>query len=384
MDSEVTLGSVRPQNIDGFFRGRSSERNELASLMVNARPKVVGRPVNHLRAHAPKLVAPIASHSVRVHTAPPENETIVVRRTPTAANHARAHTLQKSRTLMRSYVKRPEPRIRTRISSQSPSTIKHEVPQLIVPKKLADQISVERLERAKATPKSELISHHSSLTAKSPFISSSDSLAVPPAPTDNNQPPVTSSAPPVAPPPMPTNKPTDIFEHALMNAENFVDLALHKKQLKKKARMHFASLAAGTLALLIVAGFAVYQNTPGLQFKVASIRAGVSTSMPDFAAVGFSYKGVSVDSGKLVIGFSKGSDNYQLTQQSTNMSGPDMIASVGGVYADGKPAYKTFQVNHTDIYQFNSSSATWVADGKWYTVSGDLTQAQLAALVQHV
>ena len=145
-------------------------------------------------------------------------------------------------------------------------------------------------------------------------------------------------------------------------------------------------MTAGTLALLVIVGFGIYQNTPGLQFRVASIQAGISTNMPNFRAAGFAYNGVHAGNDQLYIGFRNISGNYELTQTNTNMSGSDMIASISATSASGNPDYRTLQAHNVTVYRFSNTSATWVANGKWYTVSGTsaLSDSQVKSLVSNV
>jgi len=193
---------------------------------------------------------------------------------------------------------------------------------------------------------------------------------------------------PAAPAPQPTNKPTptDIFEHALVNANNFVDLHAHKAHYKKKVHTHVASMALGSLALIIIAAFVAYVNNPALQLKVASLHAGVSARMPNFAAAGFSYNGVRAGDGKLTMGFKGQGGDYQLTQTDTNLSDSDMIQNVGATDASGMPTYSAVKAGDVTVYRLSNTNATWVSGGKWYTVTGTgvLTNDQVKSLVQHI
>ena len=197
---------------------------------------------------------------------------------------------------------------------------------------------------------------------------------------------------PGAPAPIPTNNPTpadsptDIFEHALMNATHYVDVHAHVKHFKKQTKRHLVSMAAGTFALVVIAGFAAYQNTPGLQFKVASIHAGVSTTMPNFKAAGFAYTGVRASDGKLTIGFKDDTGKYQLTQQTTNLANGDVIQNISATDASGNPNYTTVQAGDTTVYRFANTDATWVYGGTWYTVNGNspLTDSQVQSLVKSI
>jgi hypothetical protein len=170
-----------------------------------------------------------------------------------------------------------------------------------------------------------------------------------------------------------------------MNASHYVDVQAHHARFRLQSRRHLASMAAGTLALLVIAGFAAYQNTPGLQFKVASMHAGVATRMPNFKAAGFAFNGVKASGDHLTVGFSGVTGNYQLTQSHTNLSSGDMINTVGATDASGTPDYQTVQAGDTTVYRLSNTSATWVQNGTWYTVSGSsyLSDTQLTSLVRN-
>ena len=143
-------------------------------------------------------------------------------------------------------------------------------------------------------------------------------------------------------------------------------------------------MVAGTLALVVMAGLAAYQNTPGLQFKVASVQAGVSTRMPNLKASGFAFTGVKAQSNKLTVGFSGTNGKYQLMQERTNLSSEDVIKDVGSTDATGAPNYDTIQAGDTTVYRLSNTNATWVSNGTWYTVTGgNLTDAQLQSLARN-
>jgi len=376
------------QNIDGFFRSRTSAPTvkpiaEKITILAAPAPTPHSQPthrqahrsINHAQAHAPQTAARTTStHAPRA----AQTKHVAATRNGSTANHTRAHTTQSSTTLMRKSVKRPSPSLLKQVGTQG--TLQHSVPGLIAPKHSVASIDESRMARAQTTTRSPQISRHSVVPRG--IHASIAPLAVQPPPPPGKP----GSEDPVAPAPQPTNSPVeDIFTHALANATHFVDMQAGKLHFKKQARRHVASMAAGTLALVVIAGFAAYQNTPGLQFKVASIRAGVSTGMPNFQAAGFAYNGVRSGSGQLTIGFSGDGNKYQLTQETTNLSGSDMIQNVGATSADGTPNYTTMQASDTTVYRFGNTEATWVSGGKWYTVTGNgtLSDDQIRSLVRN-
>lgn len=389
--SSVTSG----HNIDGFFRSRPAPAKPQTSpaiqqiqIAATADPtprKRASRTINHTRAHSPQTAANTRLH-VRV-AAPASQTANVQQHSAVQAKHVRHHAAQSSQTLMRTVVQRPLPSFHKQAGTQA--SLQHKVPSLIVPKASVASVNPARLLRAQAIHRSPQITRHGHQSGVHATLAplavqpQPDPTPVVPPPQPNND------GVPAAPAPQPNNgpeKPTDIFEHALMNAGHFVDVHTHVNHFKKQTRRHLTSMAAGTIALVVIAGFAAYQNTPGLQFKVASIQAGVSTGMPNFKAAGFAYNGVKASGGKLTVGFAGKNGQYQLTQQTTNLSGTDVIQNVGATDAGGHPNYTTVQAGNTTIYRFATTDAMWVSNGMWYTVNGNapLSDQQVQSLVKNV
>lgn len=342
--------STTGKNIDGFFRGSST-------MATSGNP-------------AAQVVAVLAA------PAPAPRPAGKPSRIP---NHARAHQPESPKTLMRRAVKPPHQSFKQQTAVQG--SLQHQVPSLIVKKASIGSINPYRLGRATLVSRSPHISHHH-VAASQPVAVTLAPLVVQAVPDKPEE-----EVPAGAPAPQPSNKPLDMFEHAMANASHYVDVTAQKAILKKHARRHFTSMAAGTLALLVIAGFAAYQNTPGLQFKLASLQAGVATHMPNFQAAGFAYTGVKADNGTLTVGFRGSQGNtYQLTQQTTNWSGSDMIQNISSTDASGTPNFTTVIAHGTKIYKFSNNTATWVSNGEWYQLrgTGALNDSQLNALVSNV
>ncbi len=370
-----TSGSSAAKNIDGFFRTRRSTTVRLVkpnatTVIAPAAPqpmprKQPGRDVNHATLHTPQTATTATPPKVARH------------HTPVTANHLKHHATQDATTLMRKSVKRPSPSFHK--LAHTKGALRHTVPSLIVPKQSALSVDEARLMRAQHATHSPQVRHNGDVPKAIEI--TLVPLAVQPVPDKPE-----AQTPTTPPAPKQDNKPADIFEHALANANHFVDIQADKLHFKKTVRRHVLSMAAGTLALVIIAGFAAYQNTPGLQFKIASVQAGVATDLPNFKAAGFAYQGVKATDGKLIVGFSNASGSFHMTQQSTNMSSSDVIHTIGATDASGRPVYKTVQAKATTIYRFSNTEATWVQNGTWYSLSGtgSLTDQQVAKLAQNI
>lgn len=384
--------SNRGQNIDGFFRSRTtitptgktpptSDRRSVVAAPAPKPYKQSSRGINHAKRHAPQVSQTV---DIRVKSGVQHSQKLVVHRSPVTPNHTKSVQPQSSQTLMRAAVKRPTPSFHKQ--AQTKAALQHAVPSLIVPKKSVVAVDTSRLVRAQQTSRSPLIAHHTNPQV-SKVLPQFGPLAVTPVPSNPQAPmPGTAPAPQPHNKPDETPKPTDIFEHALANATHFVDVQSHRAHYNRKVRSHVTSMAAGMLALLVIAGFAFYQNSAGLQFKVASFHAGVATHMPNLKAAGFAYDGVKSDGDSVVVGFSDPSGNYRLSQQATNLSGQDVVNNLGATDASGNPDYSTVQAGHTTVYRFGANTATWVQDGTLYTVNGtgNLTNQQVESLVNNI
>lgn len=367
------------QNIDGFFRARKTTLATFSTPPVSDKAKTTSsvpsahRTPNHAKAHTPQ---PAKTSAIRVHSTVQHSQKLTVHRTPSTANHHKAHSAQASQTLMRTAVKRPGPSLRKQLGTVG--SLQHGVPSLIVPKKSVLSLDEQRLIRAKTVGRSPFIAHHS--TPKPGVVPTVAPVPVAPQPVRPTE------ETPVAPPAHKNQKPTDIFEHALANASHYVDIHAHHRAYRKKVKTHVASMLAGSMVLIAIASFVAYQNSPALQFRVAAIRAGVSAHMPNYAAIGYTYNGVQAHDGKLVIGLKHGQSAYTVTQQPTNLSNDDMIQTVGATDASGVPDYTSIPAGATTVYRFGNNTATWVQDGKWYTVTGTgaLGDAQLQKLVKNI
>lgn len=287
------------------------------------------------------------------------------------ANHTKVHSPQKAQTLMRKAVKKPSAGLKKQV--RVTSELAHTNGQVIAVKHSVEHVDPVKAQHAQRVEKHAQVHR---FHGPKPVAVTFAPVAV------RHAPDIASPAKTVAT--AQHQNSTDIFEQAIQNATHYVDIAAHKAHYKKKARRHTVSVAAGTLALMIIGGFMTYINTPGLQLKIAGVRAGVATNTPHFAASGFRYNGVAVEGNRRVIGLTTNSGDFALTQESTSWTGDQMIEHVSAVQADGTPTYRTVHVGNDTAYRLNDTSqATWVKNGTWYQLSGKtpLSDDQLRALV---
>ncbi len=289
-----------------------------------------------------------------------------------AVNPAANRKTQTATTLMRTAVTKPGAGFKKSINVQT--ALQGTQPNNIIVKKTSvNSVTPERVERAQAVNRSQHITHYGG------EIKSAVAISV--APLAVQAPP--AAAP--APAPRQDNKPVDIFEQAIANASNFVDSKANTTHYRKKVRFHAASMVAGLFAIILLASFVTYQNSPSLQVKAAGFHAGVAAAMPNLQRTGFHWAGVTSQFGKVTVGLSIGNSKYMLTQQATNWSSNDMINNVASVDASGAPNYQLITAGNTAVYRFSNSGATWVKNGTWYQVSGQqpLSDTQIKALAQN-
>lgn len=310
----------------------------------------------------------------------------VTRPSPNSA----AKQAQKSQTLMRTSVKKPEP-VAKKLQNSKPSIQKSHL-----------GTSVKRTEAAKLVPKSHqvqkygTIEHRSSvvkttnpsLTVKHPSQHQSSSTAV-----------ATVSSAPLVLKEQPQALVSDrekMINKALENANAHEAVhengGTHSKKKKSKIVKKLgisrkaASLSSAILAIVLLAGFFTVQNVPNLSMRLAASRAGFEAQMPAYKASGFSFSGpINYSPGQVTVSFKSNSDSrwYDVRQQASNWNSDALLSNF--VVAEGK-TYQTYLDKGRTLFIYDGSNATWVDDGVWYQVEGnsDLTTDQLIRIASSI
>lgn len=181
-----------------------------------------------------------------------------------------------------------------------------------------------------------------------------------------------------------------IIDSALHNAQSH-NQPLHPDHEPKKKRLHHKfgvskkvmQFATGGLAALLLVGFFALQNVPNLSMRVAAARSGVNSSMPGYTPSGFAYSGpINYSDGVVTVSFNSTSDEreYSITQQKSSWNSDTLLNEF---VATSTEQYQTYLDGRgRTLYIYNKNNATWVQDGVWYKVEGDskLTTDQLARL----
>lgn len=277
-------------------------------------------------------------------------------------------TPQKSATLMRTAVKKPES-----LHTSDVQRPKMTTPAKAVVTPRTSAVPAHRQQRANSVHKSPQVTKFSNSTAV-PVVATVMPLDVRPTIINDNT--------------LEYSRPThlkkaDLLEKAMQAAQGHNQPAYrHKKKLHhriaKKVGISARAVAISStvMAGLLIGGFYAYQNVPRLAMRVASSRAGVNANLPTYNPAGFSFNGpVQYSQGQVVVDYKSNIDEreYTLTQQKTGWSTDALLSNF--LVSNGKP-YQTYQDRGRTIYIYDNNNATWVDGGIWYQIEG---QSQLSS-----
>ena len=173
------------------------------------------------------------------------------------------------------------------------------------------------------------------------------------------------------------------LEDAVQSAESHLEVFAGSKIKSRKSRKLAYALASFTSIALI--GFAVYQAIPFVQVKMAGNKAGFAATLPGYAPSGYSLeKDLKTDSGIVTMNYSSGADNknYQITQMPSQWNSDSLLNNY--VLPAGSD-YERIDQNGRIVYLYDDKkSATWLDDGIWYRLDGanNFSSDQLLRIVQ--
>ncbi len=290
-----------------------------------------------------------------------------------------ATPVQRTKTLMRSVVKKPSSASLTKPILVAATSSKPVAKTIITPRTAAT--SLGREQHAQQVEKSALIHKFGAPQMPAQIIKKVVPLEVRPAP---------AIVPVISAVTSQKAKTADLLDRALEAAQShnepFYDpkKPMHKR-IAKRIGISAKALAISTtvLAGLLIGGFYAYQNVPNLAMRVASARAGFGATMPEYSPSGFTFQGpVQYSAGQVVVSFKSNSDasrNYKLSQQTSTWTSDTLLSNFVAI---GGKAYQTYQDRGRTIYIYDGSNATWVNGGVWYQIEGnsDLTSDQLVRI----
>ena len=350
------------------FASEKKNRRDIAIKPAQSKPHAAA-PAATATENSPSWIAnyveghaPIEIESIR--TASSQTK----RRSNSPVQHHGRHSLQRSQTLNRRFVKKPAvtphvtvTRPRTAIVEKHPSV--HCLPPISI--KAADPVRVVKtapLEKVTAsdTPFMPAVSHR---TAKK----------------------LVASEPQAA-----TLTGSNLKDYLIKNQLNQpVDKKARHKAEKSAAKLaskrHFTrtSLVTAALAVAVLGGYMAYTNMPSLSIRVAASQAGIDSQSP-YTPNGYSIDGpVAYSPGQMTISYksNSGSPGYSITEQNTSLDSKEAFDSLSGSNSD----YTTNDLDGIVVY-YHNDNATWVKGGVLYTLNGNslLSDDQIANIVKSV
>lgn len=313
-----------------------------------------------------------------------------VKQKPTQPRHVQHATKapQKSQTLMRHAVKKPQPLSKApQLSQRQPIT------------KTSYTVPHQRQQAAATIQKNPLISRYGDVNHRSSVVKKVQPLSVVAPASHTTQAP---SRPPATShvsnqhnqhtSPSRSKATSEHIERALSQATAH-QLHPHPAVKKRRKLAHKLGISARAMALsssvlagVLLAGFFAIQNVPNLSMRVAAARAGFNATMPSYKPSGFSFKGpINYSAGQVTVTFRSNTDerSYSVTQRESNWNSEALLAN----YVENEnKQYQTYIDRGRTLYIYDGSNATWVDNGIWYQVEGnsDMTTDQLVRVASSI
>jgi hypothetical protein len=264
---------------------------------------------------------------------------------------------------MRSAVLKPEPAFKRQLNMQAPLASPSLPADPNLPSKRSI-IDVARMGRAKGISQSSAISRFGG--------------AVVPKFTKQVQPVPVQAAPKEI---IEAHTPGQhaIFETAIASATSHQEPAVApSKRPGRVGRM--INMAAGGVAILLVAGFIIYQNMPTLDLRMASAHAGFQAVMPN-APSGFAYASpMQYKGNEVTINFHSNTDarNYSVIEDPSTWDSQTLLDNF---VTSASNTHQTVEVAGRTIYLYGDN-ATWVNANIWYRIvdNANLSSSQLVSI----
>lgn len=163
-----------------------------------------------------------------------------------------------------------------------------------------------------------------------------------------------------------------LLDHAFMRADAHKKESLARKRgvwQRIKSSPKWLSIGLILVLTALSVGFYAWHNVPQVAMKVASTRANVKASVPEYTPSGFSYTGpISYSNGSVKMNFKAQGDSartFSITQKKSNMTSKSLAATA----VPKNTEVQTSQVDGNTVYIYGSkNNATWVNNGIQYTI----------------
>jgi hypothetical protein len=282
---------------------------------------------------------------------------------PRATANKTGHKTEKSHTLMRHVVHKPQ--------VAAPAIKPNQVKEKGLP--APESFWQDRKRRAQQISKSASISRFGS---GNPISKKVAPLAVKAHPDDVKS--DIKKAPPMPPKTdvATVSASTKTFQDALQNAQTHKQAKLHKAKRRHRAAKKLGvsaralNIASITLVVVLLTGFVAYQSAPGLSLRLASSQAGFHAALPGYTPSGFGIAGpIKAAPGVVSISFRSHSDDrsFNVNQRQSNWTSESLLSN----FVASNKSYQALEDKGKTIFVYNGNNATWVNGGIWYQVVGN-------------
>lgn len=333
------------------------------------------------------IIRPTQTTTAKVSSPSPSPEKLVDKSTEQSTkktnHHPKSHaqvnpakrSVTKANTLARNYVKKPTIKSNAKEKAKSPEVIA-----------LHSAVNTERLNRAKNTRQSHNVSRFGNNAPKT-VAKKVDHIAVAQEPKIQKKPYDISDIPPQLTPTKTKShqpKTKDVFESALSASKSHHQTYKPKKTAKHKSRK--LSILAGSVTVILLLAFFVYQNVPTIALYTTSAKVGFQVTKPSYQPAGFGLKGpLEYKQGSVVLDFRSNSDDkqYSIEQTKTEL---DSASLLNNYLSSQNKDYSTEFANGRTVYIYGDNNATWVDGGIWYNLTNDanLNNEQLLKIVSSI
>jgi hypothetical protein len=283
------------------------------------------------------------------------------------------HMPERSKTLMRSAVKKPVLKRHAikAVAGTAAATTKKPKP---APERAPEFVKPERILRSFGVPKSSLISKF----GKQSGHIKTEVLPVKAAPAHGDKPAAKRASAHAAASRHAAAAPhkAALFDRALQQASAHAQPKTKKptstSRLANKLRVRSRTLifTSGSLVLVAVIGALAYANIPNFAMRIAATRAGIQASLPSYQPAGFSLKGpINYNAGQVSLLYQSNTDkrDFRVTQQASDWNSQALLEHV---VTPAKEPYQTLQTNGRTIYIYGGNNAAWVDGGIFYKIEG--------------
>lgn len=297
---------------------------------------------------------------------------------------------QKSTTLSRKVVKNPHKQAPNIHAKSTPNTLTDAVTTNPDKTTFFKKVPEARLARAMSQKTSSVISKFSKdISAVKPVLNHNLKVKKPETPHKSVNSAYTASVQP--------NLQKQVFQHNVstqtthrheaVNVAKSESAPVHKKVAHTVARKRYMTgLVAACFAFLLLGGFIAYQKIPQVAVRVAARQAGFSAKVPTAIPSGFSFKSpIKTEKDSLTISYNSNTDsrNFMVTQKPTTWTSESLLSSF---LVNSKRQYQTYYDKGLTVFVYDTSNATWVDKGIWYTIEtdGSLSSEQILSIASSI